>query len=233
MRWTAFWNGSEPKPNFPCWPFKDIFDMEKAIGPIRADLVEAAMIYSSYRALIDSLLEKDQTTGHNDSQDYLDYTRMNVQRMSRWDKTAKVSQAMKSLIESISEAQVWMVLTEAWCGDAAQNIPYLVKLAELNPLIQLRFILRDEHPDVMDEYLTQGTRSIPKLVALPADLSLVLFEWGPRPAVAHEMLLDYKKDSRGMSFMDFSESLHLWYARNKNQDLENELFPLIQSTLIV
>lgn len=227
----VFWNGSEPKSNFPCWSGKDILDMEQAIGPIRADLVETAMTYPSYRALIDSLLQENKTTGQNHSEAYLDYTRMNVQRMSRWDKTAKVSQAMKLLVESITQPQVWMVLTEAWCGDAAQNLPYLVKLAELNPLIHLRFILRDKHPEVMDEYLTNGTRSIPKLVALSFDLSQILFEWGPRPAAAHEMLLDYKKDNKGMSFLDFSESLHLWYARNKNQDLENELFTLIQATL--
>ncbi len=206
--------------------------MEQAIGPIHADLVKSAMTYPTYRSLIDSLLAQNKTTGHNHSEAYLDYTRMNVQRMSRWDKTAKVSEPMKSLVESISEVQIWMVITEAWCGDAAQNIPYLVKLAELNPHIQLRFILRDEHPEVMDEYQTNGTRSIPKLVALTADLSMVLFEWGPRPAAAHELVMEYKRDNQGKSYQEFAESLHLWYAKNRNQDLEGELFPLIQSTLI-
>ena len=207
--------------------------MEQAIGPVHKDLVKSAMTYLSYRTLIDSLLENNKTTGHNHSESYLDYTRMNVQRMIRLDKTAKVSETMKNLVESISETQVWLVITEAWCGDAAQNIPFLAKLADLNPKIKLRFILRDEHPQVMDEYLTHGARSIPKLIVFTKDLSQVLFEWGPRPKVAHELVMEYKRDSKGLSYREFSESLHLWYARNKNQDLESELFPLINSTIIL
>jgi hypothetical protein len=206
--------------------------MQQTIGPVHADLVNSAMTYESYRKLIDSLLENNQTTGQNHSEAYLNYTRMNVQRMSRWDKTIKVDEGMRELVQSISIPQTWLVLTEAWCGDAAQNIPYLVKLAELNPLIKLRFILRDEHPEVMDEYLTNGTRSIPKLVAFPMDLSQVLFEWGPRPKTAHELVLDYKRDSKGMSYMEFAETLHLWYARNKNQELASELYPLIKSSIV-
>lgn len=206
--------------------------MQQTIGPVDADLVNSAMTYESYRTLIDSLLENNQTTGQNHSEAYLDYTRMNVQRMNRWDKTIKVSEGMKELVESVSNPQVWIVLTEAWCGDAAQNIPYLVKLADLNPLIKLRFILRDEHPEVMDEYLTNGTRSIPKLVAFPQDFSHVLFEWGPRPHTAQELLTEYKRDSKGLTYMEFAETLHLWYAKNKNQELASELYPLIQSSII-
>jgi hypothetical protein len=206
--------------------------MQQTIGPVNADLINAAMTYDSYRTLIDSLLEDNRTTGQIHTEAYLNYTRMNVQRMNRWDKTIKIGPEMKELIESISNPQIWLVLTEAWCGDAAQNIPYLVKLAELNSLIKLRFILRDEHPEVMDEYLTEGARSIPKLVSFPPDFSHVLFEWGPRPHSAQELLLEYKKDSKGVSYMEFAETLHLWYARNKNQELASELYPLIKSSII-
>jgi hypothetical protein len=205
--------------------------MEQHLGSITRDLISHAMTYASYRELIDSLLSENKTTGNNHSEAYLDYTGMNVQRMSRWDKTAKVSDTLQEVVQAIQEDQLWLVITEAWCGDAAQNIPYLVKLAELNPRIQLRFILRDEHPEVMDEYLTEGARSIPKLIAMTSDLSCELFTWGPRTAKAHQLVLDYKKDSHGMSYMEFSETLHLWYARNKNKDLESELLPLIQSTV--
>lgn len=206
--------------------------MEPHLGSITPDLISHAMTYSTYRDLIDQLLAENKTTGHNHSEAYLDYTRMNVQRMSRLDKTAKVSHLLKETVESIQEDQFWLVITEAWCGDAAQNIPYLVKLAELNPRIELRLILRDEYPEVMDDYLTDGARSIPKLVAMTADLSCELFTWGPRPASAHNLVLEYKRDSKGMSYQEFSETLHLWYARNKNQELESELLPLIQSTII-
>ena len=205
--------------------------MEQHLGSITGNLISHALTYASYRQLIETLLSENKTTGHNHSEAFLDYTRMNVQRMSRWDKTAKVSDILREAVLAIREDQLWLVITEAWCGDAAQNIPYLVKLAELNPRIQLRFILRDEHPEVMDDYLTEGARSIPKLIAMTSDLSYELFTWGPRPATAHQLVMDYKKNSKGMSYMEFSETLHLWYARNKNQELESELLPLIQSTV--
>ncbi|GAB2489544.1 thioredoxin family protein [Algoriphagus taiwanensis] len=206
--------------------------MEQHLGSITRDLIHHSMSYQEYRTLIDQLLAENKTTGHNHSEAYLDYTRMNVKRMNRWDKTAKVSPLLKEMVEAIQEDQIWLAITEAWCGDAAQNIPYLVKLAEHNTRIQVRFILRDEHPEVMDEYLTHGTRSIPKVIGMTADLSCELFTWGPRPASAHELVLEYKRDSKGMSYKEFSETLHLWYARNKNQELEAELLPLIQSTLV-
>jgi hypothetical protein len=206
--------------------------MEQHLGSITHDLINHSMTYSAYRELIDNLLAENKTTGHNHSEAYLDYTRMNVQRMSRLDKTAKVSPLLKEAVEAIQEDQIWLIITEAWCGDAAQNIPYLINLADLNPRIQVRLILRDEYPEVMDDYLTDGARSIPKLVAMTADLSCELFTWGPRPASAHELVLEYKRDSKGMSYKEFSETLHLWYARNKNQELESELLTLIQSTII-
>lgn len=205
--------------------------MEPHLGSITRDLINHAMTYKAYRELIDKLLAENKTTGQNHSEFYVDYTRMNVQRMSRWDKTAKVSPELMAAVEAVKEEQIWLIITEAWCGDAAQNIPYIIKLAELNPRIQVRLILRDEHPEVMDEYLTNGTRSIPKLVAMTADLTCELFTWGPRPASAHELMMEYKRDPKGLSFQEFSETLHLWYARNKNQELESELLPLIQSTL--
>ena len=207
--------------------------MEQALGAITEEVIKRSFSYREYRELIDQLLDQGKTTGANQSDYYLEYTRMNVQRMNRWDKTAKVSESVHHLVQSISEPQIWVVITEAWCGDAAQNIPYLNKLAELNPLIQLRLILRDEHPEVMDEYLTFGARSIPKLVALTADLKCELFEWGPRPSTAQKMLMDYKHDSKGLSYQEFSETLHLWYARNRNQELEAEMGELIQSSILL
>jgi hypothetical protein len=153
--------------------------------------------------------------------------------MNRWDKTLKISPEMADLVRSISESQVWTVITEAWCGDGAQSIPYLAALAALNPNIELKIIMWDEYPEVMDAYLTNGARSIPKLVAMTADLSCELFTWGPKPKYLIDRQKAYKHDTQGLSYQDYLAEVYLWYTKNKNQDLELELFPLIQSTLIV
>jgi hypothetical protein len=206
--------------------------MEFLSYPLTQKVIDQAFTYPQFVEFTNQLVVENRTTGSNQSEAYLDYTRMCLQRMRRWDKTAKVSLEMEGLIRSISEAQVWLVITEAWCGDGSQSIPYLAKLAGLNPLIDLKIIMRDEYPDIMDAYLTNGARSIPKLVAFTKDLKVELFTWGPKPEYLVYRHKEYKHDSQGKSYKEFLEEIHLWYARNKNQDLEIELFPLIQSTFV-
>ena len=206
--------------------------MEFLSHPVTHEVIEKGFSYSEFVQFTQQLVEEKRTTGANQSEAYLEYTRMCLQRMNRWNKTAKVSEKMTHLMESIQESQIWLIITEAWCGDGAQSIPYLAKLAELNPKIKLRIIMRDEYPEIMDAYLTNGARSIPKLVAFSEDLKVELFTWGPKPLYLMNRHKEYKHDSKGLSYSGFLEEIHLWYAKNKNQDLEAELFPLIQASLL-
>lgn len=206
--------------------------MEFLSHPVTHEVIEKGFSYSEFVQFTQQLVEEKRTTGANQSEAYLEYTQMCLQRMNRWNKTAKVSAKMTHLMESLQESQIWLIITEAWCGDGAQSIPYLAKLAELNPKIKLRIIMRDEYPEIMDAYLTNGARSIPKLVAFSEDLKVELFTWGPKPLYLMNRHKEYKHDSKGLSYSGFLEEIHLWYAKNKNQDLEAELFPLIQASLL-
>jgi hypothetical protein len=207
--------------------------LDQSINLITPELIENSQTYQSYREMIDKLLAENKTTGPIHTEAYLDYTRMNVKRMNRWDKTARVSPEIEKAITSIVIPQIWLVITEAWCGDAAQSIPFLVKLAELNPHIELRLVLRDEHPELMDEYLTEGARSIPKLIILTKDLTHVMGTWGPKPEYLKDRLKAYKQDALGVSPTEFSEGTHLWYAKDKNQSLERELMELFRSIFLL
>lgn len=200
----------------------------KVINP---SLVNRSQSYSEYREMIDKLLNLNQTTGSIQTEGYLEYTRMNVKRMNRWDKTAKIATEMENIIKSVREPLVFLIITEAWCGDAAQSIPYISKLAALNPNIQLKLVLRDENPDLMDAYLTEGARSIPKLIVLSSDLEREFATWGPRPKYLQDRLKAYKLDPKSVSPKLFSEGTHLWYAKDKNQSLERELLDLFKSKL--
>ncbi|MCE7054469.1 thioredoxin family protein [Algoriphagus sp. AGSA1] len=197
---------------------------------ISPELIASSQTYLEYREMIDGLLGQNKTTGINHSESYLNYTRMNVQRMNRWDKTVKISAELDKIVSSISSPQIWLVITEAWCGDAAQSIPFIAKLASLSPLIQLRFVLRDENPELMDAYLTGGARSIPILIGLNGDLSKELFVWGPRPEFLQNRLKAYKLDPQNITPKEFADGTHLWYARDKNKAIAEELTPLIAST---
>ena len=206
--------------------------MESLSHPVSQTIFEKGFSYPDFVNFTEQLIAENRTTGANQSEAYLEYTRMCFQRMNRWDKTAKVSPEMQALVESIQEPQLWLMITEAWCGDGSQSIPYIAKLAGLNPKIDLRIIMRDEYPEVMDAYLTNGARSIPKLVAFSKDLKCELFTWGPKPQYLMDLYKEYRHDSKGKSYQEFLEEVYLWYARNKNKDLESELYPLIQASKI-
>jgi len=206
--------------------------LDQLTRTITPDLITQAQTYFEYREMVKQLVLENKTTGPNQSEAYLEYTRMAAQRMHRWDKTAKVSPEMEELILGIPP-QIWLVITEAWCGDAAQTIPYMNKLAEVNPKIQLRLVLRDENPELMERYLTNGARSIPKLIALSPGLKKEYFTWGPKPQFLLERQKAYKLDPQGLSSKEFTEGTHLWYARDKNQSLEKELMDRIKEAFIL
>jgi hypothetical protein len=202
--------------------------MSSITATITPELIQGSLTYTQYRSFINDLLAHGKTTGDNHSEAMINYTKMNVRRMDRWDKTAVVSSELQEKMAQIDVAQTWLVLTEAWCGDAAQSIPFMVKAASYSPLVDIRFILRDEHPAVMDAYLTNGGRSIPKLIALTNDKLEELFTWGPRPQVLQQQYLAYREDPKGVSQEDFIESIHLWYAKDKNANIDAEFLTLIK-----
>ena len=106
--------------------------------------------YEAYRTLIQELLVERKSTGPNQSEDLTNYSLLNETRMKRLDKTFKINEEIANEIQKIDEKQTWLVITESWCGDAAQNLPIIHKLAELNDKIELKLVLRDENLELMD-----------------------------------------------------------------------------------
>lgn len=197
------------------------------INPITQDTVNKAYSYSEYTNLILKLFEEGRTTNDDNRESMLAYTRLNMQRSSRWDKRAGINDELKSILENYPRKMIWLVLTEGWCGDASQIIPFLHKMAELSPVIHLKLILRDEYPEVMDAFLTDGvSRSIPKLIALDQETLEVLGSWGPRPqAIQHS----YMSNIRNPEFdnEEAKKQLHLWYAKDKGVSVQEELAELL------
>ncbi|MFD2248304.1 thioredoxin family protein [Pontibacter ruber] len=184
-----------------------------------------ALTYTQYRELIDVLLAEHKTTGTNHSDDMVAYTRMNAQRMRRVEKTTVLDDELVQLMLSVQNKMIWVILTEAWCGDAAQCVPALVKIAEASPLVDVKLLLRDENPEVMDAYLTNGGRSIPKLIALDAVTLKELGTWGPRPEPAQRLFMDLK--AQQVPYQQFVEQLHGWYAKDRSQTIIQEFKQLI------
>ncbi|MDX8553923.1 thioredoxin family protein [Tenacibaculum sp. 1B UA] len=188
--------------------------------------LEKALSYSEYRDLVSDLLAQGKSTGPNQSDDLLNYSKLNDKRMKRLDKTVKLTEETLAKIKDVKEPQTWLVLTEGWCGDAAQNLPVINKIAEENPNINLKLVLRDENLELMDEFLTNGGRSIPKLIALNKE-NEVINTWGPRPTTATKMVVDYK-EKHGSLDADFKTDLQVWYNKNKGENTQEDLVSMLQ-----
>jgi len=183
--------------------------------------------YSSFIQLLEKLVADGAYTGNVTGNDFIFWTKLSLQRFERWAKTIQLSDAAIAASKNAAP-QTWWVVTESWCGDAAQTVPVLVKMAEASGgNIELRFILRDQNPLIMDKYLTNGTRSIPVVVAISNATGEELFHWGPRPAIAQAMMMNWKKDNNGKTFLDIEREIHTWYANDKGVTFEAEILALM------
>ncbi|MCE2686309.1 MAG: thioredoxin family protein [Cryomorphaceae bacterium] len=154
---------------------------------IHSSILAQAINFDAYLQLSALLVKEERTSGPNQSEAYVYYTKLNFQRMKRLNKTIEVPASVIELLKEKAANWTWVILTEAWCGDAAQCVPVIEKLALSAGNIQTLYLLRDEHPEVMDAYLTNGGRSIPKLICIDKT-GKELFTWGPRPVVIQEVM---------------------------------------------
>jgi Thioredoxin len=162
---------------------------------------------------------------HNSNDKIKEYINLNQHRMSRVEKTYSINEALAQQIKRLAHKTYWLILTERWCGDAAQTLPAFHKVAELSHgMIEMKLVYRDENPELMDAYLTGESRSIPKLIQLDAHYNVTGI-WGPRPTEAQKLVKELK--SNPATAATYSTELHKWYAQNKQQALESEISKLI------
>lgn len=189
---------------------------------LAAEEITGEMTYDDYRGMTDALLAAGKTTGNNHSEMMLNYTKMNVTRMKRIDKHIALNEELAGFVASLERPQKWVVLTEPWCGDAAQIVPVFQKIADASEgNIRLVLLLRDHHEELMNQYLTNGGKSIPKLIVYDAETGEELFNWGPRPAAAQKLFLELK--TAQAPFQELAEKLHKWYADDKTVSTQAEL----------
>lgn len=190
------------------------------------DSLAKSMSYQDYRTLMSQLVEQESTTGNDKSEDMVNYTKLNGQRMKRWDKTIKVSESLKADFANSENKQTWLVITESWCGDAAHIVPVFNKLAELNENINFRVVLRDDNEALMNQFLTNGGKAIPKLIIIDEASNSVINSYGPRPTEATQLVLDYKA-KHGLITPEFKEDLQQWYNKDKGQNVISDIMNLI------
>ena len=188
--------------------------------------LERAISYEEYNVLFKSLVAQGKTTGEITAEK-IKFTKLNYSRSKRLDKTIELSEAQISSFQHLNSKQTWLVITEPWCGDAAQSLPYFNKIAGSSEKIDFKIVLRDEHPELMDSFLTYGSRSIPKLIIIDRNLE-VITHWGPRSKAATKLVEDYKNE-HGRIDEQLKTNLQLWYNKNKGEAIISEMQDLVVS----
>nr|WP_321415847.1 thioredoxin family protein [uncultured Allomuricauda sp.] len=190
------------------------------------DYISKAMDYPRYRALVSELAKIGKSTGPNQSEVFVNYTKLGDRRMLRWEKTFKIPEEVRQKLKSYDKELVLLAITESWCGDAAAILPIVHKIAESSPNISLKVVLRDESLDLMDAFLTNGARSIPKVIVFDKANNEIVGEWGPRPSIATKMVEDCKRE-HGKLTDEFKQELQVWYNKNKGQNILEDILELL------
>ncbi|WP_420570710.1 thioredoxin family protein [Kordia sp.] len=196
------------------------------IKNIIGESLTKATSYQEYRNLVQNLVAEGKSTGELQTDALSNYSMLNDKRMKRLDKTTKLTEQAIEDITSYNGDVTWLVLTESWCGDAAQTMPVINKVAELNDNITLKVVLRDENEALMNEFLTNGGKSIPKLIAIDNTSGNVIGDWGPRPSKATQLVNDYKAE-HGKLTPEFKQDLQVWYNKDKGQNTVADLLKLV------
>lgn len=186
-----------------------------------------SLTYSDYRKQVTDLLKEGKSTGNEQSDALSKYSELNEVRMNRLEKTILLTDGVKSSLSNLKSNYIWLVLSEGWCGDAAQLLPVMHKMAEFSENIEMRIVLRDENEALMNSFLTNGGKAIPKLVIINAETLDVLFDWGPRPLGAKNLILDYKAE-HGVVDETAKTNLQKWYLQDKGISTQKEILHLIE-----
>jgi len=152
--------------------------------------------------------------------------------MRRWDKTIKVAEETQQRIAKFNQKMTWLIITESWCGDAAHVMPALNKIAELNPNIEIKVVLRDENLELIDMFLTNGGRAIAKVIMIDDETGEVVNTYGPRPSEATSYVSRFKA-KHGALTPEFKEDLQHWYNKDKGQNVISDVTELLSELEVI
>lgn len=204
---------------------ENTIELSAVVALVKQSL-KKAISYTEYRELVAKHVQNGTSTGPDQTKDLSQYTLLNDSRMRRLDKTIKIPTEISERFKNFNGKQTWLVITESWCGDAAQSLPVMYKLTEIAQGISMKLVLRDANPELMDAFLTNGSKSIPKLIVFDSESNCILGKWGPRPSIATNMVTNYKEQN-GMLSPAFKEELQIWYNKDKGENIAHDLTQLL------
>ncbi len=191
-----------------------------------AESLQKSHSYLKYRTIVSELIKDGKSTGNEQSEALLHYSQLNEARMNRLDKKMVLSEENIQKLFSLNKKYLWLVISEGWCGDAAQILPIINKMASIATNVDLKIVFRDENDTLIGSFLTNGAKSIPKLIVLNADTFEILGSWGPRPKGASDFISSYKRQYGAIDEAAKTQ-LQLWYLNDKGLGTQGELADLM------
>ena len=185
------------------------------------------MNWTEYTSKFKIILDGSYREEPYDKIDYVEYVKLNNSRLNRWSKKLEIPEDSLDVINSIDSPQTWILIIEHWCCDAANMAPVINKIAESNENITLDIQLRDSEPFLIHQYLTNGGKSVPKLIVRDTN-GEDMFTWGPRPSECQAMVMK-NKDS-DMTTQDKKQAIQVWYNKDKGQSAFREITQLVKAT---
>ena len=161
----------------------------------------------------------------NPEDSYNEYYELGLQRMNRTLKTFKIDEEQLNVLKSKNFKGKILIISEPWCGDASATVPAVTQFFEAAN-VEVKIFLKDSDTSLIDQFLTNGTQSIPKILILNEDFS-VKNVWGPRPKFGTELLKKFKENPETYPREEFYNDLQVYYAKNRGKDAITELLELL------
>jgi hypothetical protein len=200
-----------------------------SMNEIEKKYLDKALSYDEYLMLTKELVGEKKTSGDEQSEEKIQFTALNLQRMSRLNKTAIITDDLKLSLAKIIKPITILVITEAWCGDAAQQLPWLAKIAEINTLVSLKIVLRDENHDLMNQYLTNGNKSIPVTLFVNGHNNEIA-KLSIRPTLLMRLFKQWTAE--GLSKEEKMMNVHNWYTKNKGINFQADIASVLTQNII-
>lgn len=182
---------------------------------------DKAISFEEYLQIAHQRLENPATP---QDAEYKMYYELGIQRMERTLKKFVINEEQLNELKSKKFKGKILIISEAWCGDASATVPALVKFFEGQ--YEVKIFLRDSDKSLINQFLTNETESIPKVIILDENFE-VKNSWGPRPKFGHELLLKFKANPEEYPRESFYNDLQVYYSRNRGKDAIQEVLELL------
>lgn len=91
---------------------------------------------------------------------------------SRWDAVranVTLTEDQLGILKLFSRRVNVVMLAGAWCGDCAAQCPILERFAEAAPMVAIRYLDRDDNPELATELAINGGQRVPVALFLSED----------------------------------------------------------------